>query len=297
MVQSDYLGMNGPTEVMARASKLKQAEGGPAQLRRDALLHELRQRHAGLPRRLGDAARFLLEHPTEAALETVASLAQGAGVQPSTLVRLAQTIGLSGFSEWQAIMRAALAEAAPTYQERVRQHSADATGLLHQLCALNETSLRHLAEAPQGPVDQAAGLLTQAAMVHVIGQRRSHAAAVHLAYGLTRAGKVARVLSGAGGFLKEEAQAIRPADVMVAISVHPYSAEVIEVCAIAARRGATLIALTDGPLSPLFSAAAVTLEVHDAELWGFRSLVAQMTLVQALVIGVSAALQRPVSAR
>lgn len=273
---------------MARTSKPKQVEAGPARVRRDALLRELRRRHAGLPRRLGDAARFLLEHPTEAALETVASLAQGAGVQPSTLVRLAQAFGLRGFSEWQAIMRAALAEAAPTYQERVRQHSADAAGLLHQLCTLNETSLRYLAETPQEAVDGASRLLARAAMVHVIGQRRSHAAAVHFGYGLTRAGKLARVLAGAGGFLKEEAETIRPGDVVVAISVHPYSEEVIEVCSIATRRGAILIALTDGPLSPLSREATVALEVHDAELWGFRSLVAQMTLVQALVVGVSA---------
>ena len=291
LYQSGYHGTGGSFGIMARSSKPRQTADGPAQLRRDALLRELRQRHPTLPRRLGDAARFLLEHPTEAALETVASLARGAGVQPSTLVRLAQNLGLNGFSEWQGIMRAALAEAAPTYQERVRQRTADATGLLHQLCALNETSLRHLADVPQASIDQAAGLLAQAAVVHVIGQRRSHAAAVHLAYGLTRAGKIARVLSGAGGFLREEAEAMRAGDVMVAISVHPYSAEVIEVCAIALRRGTILIAITDGPLSPLTGNAAVTFEVHDAELWGFRSLVAQMTLVQALVVGASSHLE------
>ncbi len=56
-------------------------------------------------------------------------------------------------------------------------------------------------------------------------------------------------------------------------------------------QGVMLLALTDGPLSPLAPMAAIAFEVQDAELSGFRSLVAQMCLSQALVFGVAAALQ------
>lgn len=163
-------------------------EKNPARARRDALLDELRCRHPTLPRRLGELARYLLDHPTETALGTVAGLAWDAGLQPSALVRLAQAMGFSGFSELQDVLRAALAEAAPSYQERVRQRSSGTGGLLRQACALNELSLQHLAETDQAVVDRAATLLAGAGAVHVIGQRRSHAVAVHLAYGLTRAG-------------------------------------------------------------------------------------------------------------
>lgn len=270
-------------------------EKNPARARRDALLDELRRRHPTLPRRLGELARYLLDHPTEAALGTVAGLARDAGSQPSALVRLAQSLGFSGFSELQDVLRAALAEAAPSYQERVRQRSGGTGGLLRQACALNELSLQHLAETDQVLVDRAAALLAGAGAVHVIGQRRSHAVAVHLAYGLTRTGKLARVLSGAGGFLREEAGTLRPGDVLLAVSVHPYSAEVVEVCEVARERGVTLLALTDGPLSPLAPMAAIAFEVQDAELSGFRSLVAQMCLSQALVFGVAAALQEGAS--
>lgn len=273
------------------ASQRLRREENPARARRDALLDELRRRHPALPRRLGELARYLLDHPTDAALGTVAGLARDAGSQPSALVRLAQSMGFSGFSELQDVLRAALAEAAPSYQERVRQRGGGTGGLLRQACALNELSLQHLAETDQAVVDRAAALLAGADAVHVIGQRRSHAVAVHLAYGLTRAGKLARVLSGAGGFLQEEAATMRPGDVLLAVSVHPYSAEVIQVCGIAQERGVPVLALTDGPLSPLAPMAAVAFEVQDSELSGFRSLVAQMCLSQALVFGVAAALE------
>ncbi len=185
-----------------------------------------------------------------------------------------------------------MAEAAPSYGERIRLRSGKSPGLLRQLCDLNEVSLQHLAGTPQAAVDEAARLLAAAAAVHLLGLRRSYPVAVHLAYGLTRAGKLARLLSGAGGFLREELAALGPRDVLVAISVHPYSEEVIEAAGIASGCGGTVMALTDGALSPLAPLANCRLDVHDAEFWGFRSLVAQMCLTQALVLGVTAELQR-----
>ena len=77
-------------------------------------------------------------------------------------------------------------------------------------------------------------------------------------------------------------------DALLAVSVHPYSAEVLEVCTLARDRQVAVVALTDGPLSPLESTATIAFDVRDAELSGFRSLVAQMCLSQALVFGVAA---------
>ena len=47
-----------------------------------------------LPKRLRQAAAYALEHPDEFALGTASALARNAEVQASTLVRLAQTLGL-----------------------------------------------------------------------------------------------------------------------------------------------------------------------------------------------------------
>ncbi len=56
-------------------------------------------RAAALPRRLTQVATYALENPDEIAFGTVASIAQAADVQPSTLVRFAQSLGYQGFSE------------------------------------------------------------------------------------------------------------------------------------------------------------------------------------------------------
>ena len=57
------------------------------------------------PKRLRQVAIFLWQHPGEVALGTISEVATQAGVQPSTLVRFAQTFGFAGFSEFQDLFK------------------------------------------------------------------------------------------------------------------------------------------------------------------------------------------------
>jgi DNA-binding MurR/RpiR family transcriptional regulator len=260
--------------------------------RRSDLLNELQRRHAGLSPRLRQAARHIIDHPNLAALNTVTELSAAAGVQPSALIRLAQAMGFSGFSEMQKVLQEALAAASPSYGERVHQlqsgrGEAGVMGLLRQAGELNQVSLQHLVDTVDaGALERAVTLLAAAPLVHVMGQRRSHPVAGYIAYGLTRSGRVARLIAGAAGMLRDEAETMRRGDALVVISLHPYSAETAETARWAAAHGVVVVALSDGPLSPLAESAAVMLDVRDSELFGFRALVAQMCLAQVLVLGV-----------
>jgi DNA-binding MurR/RpiR family transcriptional regulator len=49
-------------------------------------------------------------------------------------------------------------------------------------------------------------------------------------------------------------------------------------------RGLSVLAITDGPLSPLAANAAIAFELHEDETHAFRSLVAPMCLAQSLVV-------------
>jgi DNA-binding MurR/RpiR family transcriptional regulator len=72
-----------------------------------------------LPKRLRQVAVFALENPDDIAFGTAASIAERADVQPSTLVRFAQSIGYGGFSDLQNVFRARLRERSSTYEERL----------------------------------------------------------------------------------------------------------------------------------------------------------------------------------
>ena len=85
---------------------------------------ELREAIAGnydrLSKVLRRVATYALEHPNDMALETIAVIAGRAGVQPSSLIRFAQTFGYDGFSNMQWVFRARLREQNSTYAERIR---------------------------------------------------------------------------------------------------------------------------------------------------------------------------------
>ncbi|MFX8871894.1 hypothetical protein ABTM94_19420, partial [Acinetobacter baumannii] len=86
----------------------------------------------------------------EIAFGTAASVAAQAQVQPSTLVRFAQALGYSGFSELQAVFQTRLRERWPDYRERldaVQQDSrakAGVAGLVDGFAEAAMTSLRQL---------------------------------------------------------------------------------------------------------------------------------------------------------
>jgi DNA-binding MurR/RpiR family transcriptional regulator len=265
----------------------------------DALLATIIERHSSLSNRLQDAARYIIDHPNEMAFETISEVARRAGVQPSVLVRFSQAFGFSGFTEMQKVFQRGLTERAPTYAERVRrfgslpQGSTASSTVLREFCRMNQAALEALAQNDlDGPLEQAVELLAGSRTVHVLGQRRSHPTAMYLAYALTRAGKQARVMAGAGGTLEDEMRTMQPGDALIAISIHPYSAETVTVTNWALECGVKVVAFTDGPLSPIGTRPHAVLHVRDADWFGFRSIIAQTCLAQVLVIGVTAALSK-----
>ena len=109
---------------------------------------EISGRYETLSKRLRDIARFALDNPSIIALETIANIAKTARVQPSALIRFAQALGYSGFSEMQRVFQSYVAEQSASYKERIRSEMArdDEPGedtpasLLYQFCEANIVS-------------------------------------------------------------------------------------------------------------------------------------------------------------
>ena len=112
----------------------------------------LLESYDGLSKRLKQVARYVLDEPNELALETLAVISQRSGVQPSAVVRFAQSFGFSGASQMQRLFRDGLlsANAALGYGERVRRFSesvsrtAAGEGLLSEFIEGNILALQNL---------------------------------------------------------------------------------------------------------------------------------------------------------
>ena len=277
-----------------------QAVAGPADF--DRLKRLIAERYDGLPTRLQSAARHLIDHPNDAAMQTVAFLAAAAHVQPSTLVRLAQTLGYRGFSDMQAVFRAALLAQTQSYGERVqvrrgRQNpppAGDPREFMRALCEGSIGALASLQEANDPASFMAAvALLGKARSIHVMGLRRAWPIATYLVYLLTRNRRAARLLGHMGGMVRDELETMRTDDVLVAISFQPFHADTVAAVERARERDIPVLALTDSSLSSLARNATVVLEARDADIMGFRSVAASMVLCHGLAVGLAMSEARP----
>lgn len=262
----------------------------------------LLQAYPTLSKRLQQVARFALDNPNDMALETIAVIANRASVQPSTVIRFAKAFGYSGFKDMQRVYQARLTQNSLSYSERIRlfreenaskSGSADrATEILREFCAANIISLEHVPDSvdPQ-TLSKAVELLVSAEAVNVLAVRRGFPVAWYFTYMLGHLDCPVHLLDGSGGMLREQANAIRSAQVLVAISFRPYASETADIAAMAASREVSVVAITDSRLSPLAKIANVCLEVKDPELHGFRSLTASMCMVQSLAVGVGLELE------
>lgn len=262
----------------------------------DQLRQAITEQFPKLSRRLQDIARFALDNPRDLAIETVAVIARRAGVQPSAMIRFANTFGFSGYSEMQRVFQSALLERVPSYNERMRQSMAmddsgspnNASEILQEFCASNVVSLRHLADVvPPAQLETALDMLSEAQVIHLLALRRSFPVAAYLAYALSHSERRAHLLTGTAGLLGEQAGLMTPADLLLTVSATPYAPETVATVEQAARRGVPIIAITDSPVSPIARLATLSFCVHDAELRGFRSLTATLCLAQSLAVGLA----------
>ncbi|MDZ7867589.1 MAG: hypothetical protein U5L02_00025 [Rheinheimera sp.] len=112
----------------------------------------IEQRFTTLSNRLQLIGRFLLDQPEQVAFGTTASIAQGAGVHASALVRFANAFGFSGFSQMQQLFQQRLVQSGVDYPSRIaavrEDHSVapDAAGFsyLQQISQANQQAMQQL---------------------------------------------------------------------------------------------------------------------------------------------------------
>jgi DNA-binding MurR/RpiR family transcriptional regulator len=261
----------------------------------DELKGNLSRAYAGLSPQLQRIASFALEHPHDMALDTVAKLARGAGVQPSAMVRFAQALGYDGFSELQRVFRGRLVERSNkspgmhNYRERVAALRTDegAKGVLSRFVAEGIASLEHLQDhVTAADLNAAVRILVGAKTIYTLGQRRSYTVAYYLAYGLTQLDLNAHLLESPGGMLRDRAELVGPKDALLCMSFKNYTPEVIEVAAACHARGVPVIAITDNALSPLAPHAKVCFQIEEKPSLPFGMLAGPVCFAQALVVSV-----------
>lgn len=252
----------------------------------------LAERHADLPKRLKQAASFAVYHPDEMAFDTAAVIAERAGVQPSTLVRLAQAVGYAGFSEMQQVFRVRLKEGRPDYHKRLealKTHGPDAHAVTH-LAGFAEAAIvsieRLRTNIDPERLDAVVELLAKADTIYLVGARRVFPVAVYLAYAFANMGIRSQLVDHIGQLGAEQLACARPTDAVLVLSFTPYAQPTVDLAGAAAKAGIPVVAITDSAFSPLVASSNLWIEVAEADYGAFRSLSATFALAMTLAVTV-----------
>ena len=265
----------------------------------DELRGAIAQRHRALSGRLQQIAEFVLDHPTEVALGTVAEVAERSGVPPSAIVRFAHALGFGGFTQMQQVFRSRLvAGVAPSYKARLARMKHEEKSILGRkpaavlgrFVAEAQSALLALSQSAHArELDAATGILAKARDIYLLGLGGSFPVATHLAYVLRKLGRRVVLLDGIGGSIHEQSHPATSEDALVAISFRNYYPDTARLFPELVARRVPAISITDSLLSPIVEGATVVFEIQDMPEPALRTLVAPMCLVQAPAIGLDLA--------
>ncbi|HEY0522733.1 MAG TPA: MurR/RpiR family transcriptional regulator [Stellaceae bacterium] len=258
-------------------------------------------RFEALSPQLRNAARYLLDHPDDVALRSMRDIAQAAGLPAVTFVRLTRALGFADYAELRNLFQNRLREAngsgnggrpyslkARDLQRRGGTSSGsdggDSAALLKELfgAEMDNVQLTYEKNHPEA-LTKAVELIEGAARVCILGQRSCYPIAFFFAYVYRLFRTNAVLLQSGGGMVLDELRGIGRNDLLIAISMAPYSTETVRAARFTHDEGARLLALTDDPLSPIARIADRTLLVAPGTPSFFHSIVSPIALVQALL--------------
>ncbi|MBL9190460.1 MAG: MurR/RpiR family transcriptional regulator [Opitutaceae bacterium] len=242
----------------------------------------------GLPGQLQSAARYVLENPRDVALLSMREQARRAGLTPATMTRFAKRLGLAGYDRVrelhaEAIRSNGLGFAGKASTQVSTQKLKGDRALAAEMVESLTKQMAGLADpAVLDQLVAAAGRLHSARRIYGLGLRASYPVAWQLDYILSLFGDRSVLLNCASGAGLDAIRGASGKDVLLVVSVKPYTRTTIETARYAAERGVPIVALTDSQASPLARLAAHVLLVPTGSPSFFHTMAPAFALAEIL---------------
>ena len=258
-------------------------------MKRD-ILRVIEENMDGFSKGQRQIARFLLAHYDKAAYMTAAKLGAEVSVSESTVVRFVMELGYAGYPEFQKALQELIRTKLTSFQRmEVTNHLIGDGDVLEKVLNTNVDNIRHTLDGiSRAAFHDAVDALVKAKNIYIIGVRSSAMLANFLAYSLQMIFDNVRLVdTTVGSELFQQMMAIGEGDVLFAISFPRYSKRVIKAVEFARRAGADVVALTDSPESPIAPSAQQVLIAQSDMASYVDSLVAPLSLLNAIIVAVS----------
>lgn len=239
-------------------------DGFPAIVTGDSVLAKVRAQLPELTGALQRVAELILADPAAAARSTIVELAERSGTSPATVTRFCRALGFVGYAELRLAIAGETGRASRTGGwtmdiGREIQPTDPLQRVLGQIMAADTQAMHDTASLLDlGEVERAAEAIARADRVDIYGASGSALVGGEMQFCLHRIGIAAWAWTDVHNGLAS-ASLLKPGDVALGVSHSGQTRETIEMIAEASSRGATTIALTSFPRSPLAEVADIVM--------------------------------------
>ncbi|MDA3732501.1 MurR/RpiR family transcriptional regulator [Niameybacter massiliensis] len=262
------------------------------------LIHRIKKSMPKLSKGQKLIANYILEHYEKAVFLTAAKLGTIVGVSESTVVRFANELGYDGYPKFQDALEE-LVKSKLTAMQRL-EVTTDRIDVNHVLKSVLQTDQEKIAytieQIDEETFDMAIDKILAADTIYILGVRSCAGLASFLGFYFNIIFPRVKVINtNSISEIFELLHHISENDVIIGISFPRYSKRILKALEYARSRQAGIIAITDSYISPIAQYAEHTL-IGRSEMVSFvDSLVAPLSIINAIIVAVSLRMKDEIS--
>lgn len=234
-------------------------------------------------------AKYILNNYDKAAFMTAGKLGKIVGVSESTVVRFAADLGYDGYPSMRKALQEMIRNRLTSVQRiEVAKTMLDDNDIVRSIIGSDIQNLQATMEVlEQDSFNKFIDSIVEANSIYIVGMRTSTALASFLGLYLNLLrGNVNVIHDTAASEVYEQMIRIGQGDLLIAMSFPRYSSHTVDAVEFAKKMGAMTASITDGPASPLNGISDICLHAKSDMVSFLDSLVAPMSLINAIIVAV-----------
>ena len=242
--------------------------------------------YSGLSKGHKKIADYIMSNYEKASFMTAASLGKAVGVSESTVVRFASNVGFEGYPELQKYLQEMVKSHLTSVQRmEVSASRFEGDDFIGNAFAADIEMIKATRDGvSREAFEKSVEAINSARKIYILGVRSSAAIASFAAFYFRYLSEnVVLIDTSSSSELFEQMFRINSEDVCIAISFPRYSNQTVKALSFAKDRGATIISITDGEMSPIAPFATHLLVAKSNMVSFVDSLVAPLSLINALI--------------
>ena len=253
------------------------------------LIHSITQQMPGFSKGQKLIAQYILAHYDKAAFMTAAKLGMTVGVSESTVVRFASELGFEGYPQLQRALQELIRNRLTSVQRmEVTSDQLGEGNILHKVLNLDIEKIRRTMEkASVEDFEQAVDTIVHANNIYILGVRSASALSGFMSFYFNQIFESVRLVNTTStSEMFEQIMRIKEGDVFIGITFPRYSKRTVNAANFAKQNGAKVIAITDSNISPIAETADHLLLARSDMASFVDSLVAPLSVINALIVAV-----------